>query len=211
MKDLEAAEIAALQKPGTVSRDLVGFWPKHGETGEPIFFGYWPGVRDATVTVRHAITGGNTNLAFRGRGALVSVGEIDLVTGLAVRKIDVALSQVDTAVETMLRVHDLRHAPAQIWRVYLDPDTNLPVAAAKARFVGLVDASPVTTPPEGGAGSVAVTIVSHTRELTKVNPDVRSHESQLLRNPNDDFYIDVETVGEWDIAWGRDRGPVKKK
>ncbi len=54
---------------------------------------------------------------------------------------------------------------------------------------------------------------SHTQEMTRSNPSTRSHATQLLRDPNDSFYLDAATVQEWEFFWGSEKGvvPTQKK
>ncbi len=102
----------------------------------------------------------------------------------------------------------MRGAPMQLYRGYFDSATRVMAAAAKPRFVGYVDGAPIVTPKEGEEGSITLHCVSTTRELTRTNAEVRSHESQLARAAGDAFYKDVGVVGDWDIAWGVARGKV---
>ena len=209
MRLLDSAEIDALQAGGAVARDLVWITAKHGSTGLPFTQGYWNGIRDTAISVRDALSGQTVSRSFRGRGALVGVGPIPLTADITIRNVDVMLSQIDTNVMTLVRSHDVRAAPIQIYRVLLDPGTRAPVASAKSRFAGYVDGAPINTPSEGSDGSVTLRCVSATREFTRTNPQVRSHESQLARTGGaDDFYIDTAVVGEWDLAWGQKRGPI---
>jgi hypothetical protein len=55
---------------------------------------------------------------------------------------------------------------------------------------------------------VTLKCVSTTRELTRANPDVRSHESQQARHAGDDFARDVGVVGDWELFWGQTQGQV---
>ena len=112
---------------------------------------------------------------------------------------------IDATAEEAFRTYDMRLAPVQIYRGLFTPGTFNLVAPAKPVFVGFVDTAPVITPAEGGAARVNVSISSHTVELTRKNPDVRSHESQQRRAAGDDFYKDVNTVGDWEVPWGENR------
>jgi len=204
MFSLDSAEITALQQPVIDSRNFVWITAKDRDTGDPQTFGFWSDGGPFTGNVRDALTGSTVSRTFQG-GGLVSVGAIPRSIGLAVRRVEVVLSAIDETAEEAFRAYSLRQAPIQIYRGLFTPGTFKQVAAAKPVFVGFVDEQPIITPAEGGASKATLRCTSHTVELTKKNPDVRSHESQQRRAPGDDFYKDVNTVGEWEVPWGENR------
>lgn len=204
MFSLDSAEITALQQPVIDSRNFVWITAKDRDTGLPQSFGFWSDGGPFTCNVRDALTNSTVSRTFAG-GGLVSVGSIPRATGIAVRRVEVDLSAIDATAETAFRTYSIRQAPIQIYRGLFTPGTFNLVASAKPVFVGFVDEAPVITPAEGGAAKVTLRCVSHTVELTRKNPDVRSHESQQRRAPGDDFYKDVATVGEWEVPWGENR------
>lgn len=204
MFSLDSAEITALQQPVIDSRNFVWFTVKDRDTGDPAYAGFWSDAGPFTGNVKDALTGSTVSRTFAGAG-LVSVGSIPRTVGLAVRRVEVVLSAIDATAEEAFRTYDMRLAPVQIYRGLFTPGTFNLVAPAKPVFVGFVDTAPVITPAEGGAARVNVSISSHTVELTRKNPDVRSHESQQRRAAGDDFYKDVNTVGDWEVPWGENR------
>jgi hypothetical protein len=204
MFNLDSAEISALQQPVIDSRNFVWITAKDRSNGAPSSFGFWSDAGPFTCNVKDALTGATVSRTFSG-GGLISVGAIPRTIGLTIRRVDVEMSAIDATAETMFRTYDMRLAPVQIYRGIFTPGTFNLVAPAKPGFVGYVDTAPVVTPAEGGASKVTLTCVSHTVELTRKNPDVRSHESQQRRAPGDDFYKDVNTVGEWEVTWGQER------
>lgn len=211
MRSMDAAEIAATEAALVSARVFAWIVARDRDTGDPVEYGFWTGFGTVSVDVVDAVTGATETRSFVGSGALLTVGSIRLSADIAVRTVDVDVSPIHPTVETMLRGSDVRNAPIQIYRGYLDPDSRALVAAPKARFVGTVDGAPITVPAEGGESSSRLRCVSTTRELTRTNPDVRSHESQQARHAGDDFYIDVAVVGDWDLSWGQKRGQVKKQ
>ena len=98
-----------------------------------------------------------------------------------------------------------RQAPIQIYRGIFTPGTFNLVAPAKPVFVGFVDEAPIVTAALNGTSKASLRCVSQTVELTRKNPAVRSHESQIARATGDNFYKDVNTVGDWEVAWGEHR------
>ena len=56
-------------------------------------------------------------------------------------------------------------------------------------------------PAEGGEAKAVLTCVSHTVELTRSNPDVRSDESQKLRD-GDRFFRHAGSMASRKVYWG---------
>jgi len=208
MRDLDSAELTALAARTVVARDLLWVTAKHRETGADHSLGFWNDVMTVTASVKDGRTGSTVDRDFRGVGAALQVGKIPLPSDITIRSVDIDIPHLDTIVEELVRTYDVRGAPMQLYRGYFDPATRVMVAAAKPRFVGYVDGAPIVTPKEGGEGSITLHCVSTTRELTRTNAEVRSHESQLARAAGDLFYKDTGVVGDWDIAWGVARGKV---
>lgn len=205
MRSLESGVLTAITGRVVEARTLVWVVAKERESPFGDYgFGLWTDGGTFEADVVDALTGSTDTRTFAG-GAILKVGDIALTSDIAVRTVDLTLSAIDANVESMVRTYDVRGAPIQIYRGFFDPDTRELVAAARARFVGFVDRAPITTSGEGEASTVTLSCASHTRELTRKNPAVRSHESQILRSATDNFYQDTGTVGEWDIAWGEVR------
>jgi len=202
MRNLDPAELAAIIAGTVAARELVSIRVKHRITGAISIIGFWSDGGSFTCQVVNGFTGAVEERSFNG-GALRSVGDITLTSDISIRPVDVVLSAIDGSVETALRDYDARNAPIEIHRGFFDPTTMLLVAPAKARFIGFIDTAPIETAAEGDASTVTLSCVSHTRELTRKNPDVRSHESQILRRAGDDFYRDTGVVGDWSIPWGK--------
>jgi hypothetical protein len=206
MRFLDTGELSAIQKRTVVGRDLIWLTARALEGGGQVSYGFSTLVRTVDVQVRDGRTGGVATRTFRGVGGAFKVGSIPLTADVIVRNVDIELPAIDATVADMLRGHDLRNAPVQIYRAYFDPDTRALLAPAKPRFIGFVDGAPIETPAAGGTGRARITCVSTTRELWRASTDVRSHESQLARTGGaDDFYIDTAVVAAWEIFWGQAR------
>jgi hypothetical protein len=202
MKDLDASEIAAIQSGTVIMREFVTIFAKDRITGSPHMLCFWSDAGPVTVDVVDPHTGSTVSRTFLG-DALVEISDIPLISDLSVQDASVTLSAIDDAVQDAIRTYDARNAAIEIHRAYFDPATNAPVAPAKPRFVGQIDTAPLTTAAEGEASTVVLSCTSTTQELTRKNPDVRSHESQILRLATDDFYRDTAVVGEWTLFWGK--------
>jgi hypothetical protein len=209
MRALDSAEVAAVQQRAVMAREFLIVTARDRGTGALTEHGFWNDIRPVTAPIKDGRTGATRNVDFTGVAGALDIGAIPLTADITVRNVEVSLPAIDAVVATLVRGTDVRAAPMQILRGYFDPATHILLAPAKARFVGYVDGAPIVTPAEGGEGSVTLKCVSATRELTRVSTEVRSHQSQLARtNGADDFYIDAAVVGDWDIAWGENRGPT---
>ncbi len=118
------------------------------------------------------------------------------------------MSQLDPGVENIVRGYDLKQARVEIYRGLFDVDSRQLKKPAFNRFVGFVDQVEITTPKENEAGSIVLTCASHTQEMTRANPDTRSNDSQKKRNPTDNFFQNVTTVGETEFFWGAKQGKI---
>jgi hypothetical protein len=209
MRVIPVSTQVLLEAQTLVVRDFMRITGRVRATGEPITECFWSDVGDVSAQVLDADTGEAVSYDFRGVGALIAIDPIPMVSNLTVQEVEVKFSQLDDRINELLRVYDIRQAKVEIYRGEFDPVSMRMVEPAASRFVGFVDGAPVETPAEGGEGSVSIKCVSSSQELTRGNPDMRSHESQQTRAPGDDFYRDVTSVGDLVIFWGR-RGSMRE-
>lgn len=208
MRDYSSATIAALSARKIVARDFLWLKMRMLDTGVPFEYGFWSGVGNISASVVDITTGATVVRNFEGAGSLVKIGDVPSISSGEVQSIEVALSQIDENVNAIVRGYDLKQAGVEVYRILLSTETRQPVAPEKPRFFGFVDQVKIQTPEEGGEGSIALSCVSHTQELLRSNADTRSYESQLLRDPSDDFYRDTVGVGDWEIFWGQKNGKI---
>lgn len=208
MRSISSANQAALAARVLVARDFLWIVARNRSTGAPETVGFWSDVGNVSAEVRSPDSGQVEARSFYGSGTLIAISDIPLVANITVQTVTIDLSQIDELVEQAVRLYDLRQARVEIYRGMFNPDTRQMVAPAECRFAGFVDGAPIETPEEGGVGSVRLECKSHTQEMTRSNPDTRSHESQIVRAPGDDFFVDSGTVGEWELFWGRKQGKL---
>lgn len=206
MPTIDSDTLAALQSRAIQARDFLWIEGKSLEDGSPVTFGFWTGLDTITATVVDGDTGGDSSRDYVGGDNALVVDDIPLVSGISIRTISVSLSQISEAVAAAVRGANLKGGPVQVHRGLFHIATNTLVAKPICRFIGTVDKCVVATPAEGDPGSVQMTLASHTRELTRVNTDVCSDESQQLRHSGDGFYKDMAVVGKWNLFWGQKRG-----
>lgn len=208
MRDLSSETYAALQARALVARDFIWFIVKDRVTGNPVTDGYWSDVGEVSAPVIDPNTGGVVTRGFHGAAGLIQISDIPLVSNITVQTVQVRLSQVSDRIRDLVHGYECKQGQVQIWRGLFSPDTRLIVSPATPRFVGFIDNIEITTPAENDDGSVMLTCVSHTQEMTRYNPDTRSDASQRLRSGPDDFYKDTTVVGGWQHFWGRKSGVV---
>lgn len=208
MRSVSTEHYDALKARSLVARDFIWFVVRDRDTGADVTDGYWSDVGTVTYNVINPDTGGSQAREFRGASTLIQISDIPLVSNLTVQNVTVRLSQVVDRVNTLLQTYDCKQGKVQIFRGHFDPVTRALVAPAEPRFLGFIDTVEVLTPRENEEGGVTLNCVSHTQELLRSNPDTRSHESQILRHPGDDFYKDTSVVGEWKLFWGSASGPI---
>lgn len=200
---------AALEQRTLVARDFLTIIARDRVTSAPVTECTWSDVGTYTAPVINPNTGLEVTRTFAGAGGLVEISTIPLISNLSVQEVTIKLNQVNERVEQLIRLYDVQQARVEIHRGLFDPDTRLLVAPAFARFVGFVDEVTIITPEEGGSGYVELRCKSHTQEITRSNPDTRSHESQKRRLTNDTMYKDTSTAMEWEIFWGSIKGKVQ--
>lgn len=177
---------------------------KNRATGAIEVLCLWSGWDTVTAQVLDPDTLLPSTRVYHAGGGVVEWPSIPLETDLTVRTIRIVLSQVNTAVLDAIQGYDAKHAPVEIHRGYLDPETELPVAPAVPRFVGWINSAPKRTPAVGGEGGIELSVVSTTRALTKVHPLRRSDEQQRLRG-GDRIRRYTDVAGGWlaSISWGK--------
>lgn len=209
MRQLSSENIAALASRSIVARDFLWIVARDRTSGEHVADGLWSDVGTITANVINPDTGMSVSRTWYGSGTLVEIDDIPLVANVTVQQLTVRMSQINERVEALIRQYDVRQGRVEIYRGLFDPSTRSLVAPAPCRFVGFIDQCEIKTPRAGEVGEVVLTCTSHTQEMTRSNPDTRSHESQKRRSATDDFYRDVAVVGSWELFWGRSSGKLR--
>jgi hypothetical protein len=207
-RSISTNNATALAARQLVARDFLWIVARDRGTGAAVPDGMWSDVGTISSPVLNPDTGTTDTRTFYGAGALISVSDISAVANLTVQNVTITLSQVDAHVATLIRTYDVKQCRIELYRGLFDPSTKLLVDPAQCRFVGFIDNVVVKTPSENNVGSVTLSCVSHTQEMTRSNPDTRSNESQKLRSSTDTFFIDTPTVGSWVHFWGETSATV---
>lgn len=200
--------LAALQNYRLVARDFLWLVVRRRDTGALVTEGLWSDVGNVSAQVIDPDTGLAVTRDWYGAGSLVAIDDIPLVSNLSVQNVGIQLNQIDDRINDLVRLYDAKQGRVEIYRGLFDPETRQMVAPAECRFVGFIDQIDIRTPTENEDGMVALTCASHTQEMTRSNPDTRSDDSQRVRAASDDFFVDTNTAGEWEIFWGSEKGSV---
>ncbi|QPC87421.1 hypothetical protein GA830_12210 [Mesorhizobium sp. NBSH29] len=208
VKYADASTSAEMQaRAGLIYRDLIWITAKNRTTGAPQSIGLWTGDDTSDINVISGATGAPATRTYYGAAGNMKIPSIPLVTDLSVRTISVIFGQLHPSIVLAVRGYDVRNAPVEIHRIYLNRDTRNPIAPALSRFLGFVNSAPIETPKAGETGSITLNLVSHTRSLTKKGTAKKSDESQRLRS-GDRFYKYTDVAGQWEISWGENKGPI---
>lgn len=201
---LDANTIAAIQsRTAIVPVNLIQITARNRSTGEPEYLRLWSGWDTADMQVLDPDTLLPASRTYHAGGGVIEWPAIPLESDLTIRTIRVRLSQINTQVLDAIQGYDAKHAPVEIHRGYLDPETMQPVAPAVPRFLGWVNGAPKRIPAAGGEGGIELSVVSHTRSLTRLNPLKRSDEFQR-RRAGDRFRRYTDVAGGWlaNVHWG---------
>lgn len=210
MRDISAPNFNALKARELVARDFLWIVARTWDTKEPIADGQWSDVGYIDAEVINPITGGPETRRFFGSDTLTRISDITHVATLRAQSITITMSNVSDRVRELVHAYDCRQARVEIFRGMFNPRTRELVAPAFPRFIGFSDKPKITRPKanDTSGGSVVFNCMSHTLEMTRSNPDVRSHESQQRRLDGDAFFKDVSTVGDWEHFVGKLSGKV---
>lgn len=203
MKTALPANAAALLGRVVMPRDFMEITVRNRSTGAEVIERLWSDSFDITASVQDVDAGGTLTATWSGAGGLVDMDPIPRVANLAIQQVEMRLVAAAVDTDRILRTYDPHQAKVRIWRGYLNTDTRQLVAAAEPLFFGFVDQVDMTDPQAGGDGWHTLTLVSHTQEASRSNPEMRSDASQRLRSATDDFFADAANVGEWELFWGQ--------
>lgn len=199
---------AQLESGRLIIRDYAWFVARSRDTGGPVTEGIWSGVENVSAPILDVDTGTTIYRDFYGVGTLVSISPLAMVANLTAQSCTIKASQIHTEIERIVRDYDLQQARVELFRGLFDPATHQLVTAAVPIFVGFVDKVETLIPKEGEAGAVSISCKSHMQEITRASAETRSDAYQRLRNANDAFFVDADTVSDWEHFWGSERGKV---
>lgn len=210
MRSVPANTLRVLQNApsdGIKTRDFVWIENVGGTEGWGFYTGAEPAI---SLAVMSAQTGSTEIRTYYGAGALQSVGEITLTTGLTVNHVPVVLSNIHPTVQNMVRGANIRNGRVEIHRGIIDPLTDELADPPMVHFFGTVNQSNPKRPSIGGSGGVELSCTSFTNELTRSNPALLS-DATLRRRGGDRFCRYMEAMSDVKLPWGADpQAPAPK-
>jgi hypothetical protein len=135
---------------------------------------------------------------------MLNVGDLTSEATLNVRSLDIDFSAVSPAVKTALRQYEPRFAPVQVHVIFFDPLTNNMIGTPVRVFKGWLNKAPIKTPAKGGMGSARISMLGHSRMLTRTLSARRSNENQQKREAGDAFFQYADISGTVITPWGSD-------
>lgn len=201
---LDVNTIAAIQsRTAIVPVNFLQITARNRSTGNPEYLRLWSGWDSVDAQVLDLDTMLPVTRTYHAAGGVLEWPAVPLESDLSIRTIRIRLSQINAQVLDAVQGYDAKHAPVEIHRGYMDPNTMLPVAPAVPRFLGQVNGAPKRIPAVGNEGGFELAVVSHTRALTRLNPLKRSDEYQQTRQ-GDRFRRYNDVAGGWlaNVHWG---------
>lgn len=185
-------------RDGIKVRDFVWIENVGGTEG----WGFYSGVEPVIdVTVLSPLTGSNETRTYLGAGALQSVSDITLTTGLDVYRVTVSLSNIHPTVQNVVRGQNIRNGRVEIHRGIIDPNTDQLADPPIAHFVGTINQTNPKRPAAGGSGGIEIICTSITNELTRSNPSLFS-DATISRRSGDRFCRYMEAMADVKLPWG---------
>lgn len=204
----DAATRTALELAQTegriVIRDYVSIFG-WDDVGDPDDWHFWTGAANVTVSVVSAQDGTTDSRSYIGGGSLIETPPIVEAIGLEARRHDFVFSQLHATVQDMVRGNNIRLAILEMQRGIFDPTTMALVSTPFPRFLGRVDGVSIETPEAGGEGRIVISAISGVIDLTRVNPALKSDETQRLRS-DDRFRRYADTAAQVEVRWGQAKG-----
>lgn len=207
MRDADNDFIAALQQRVLVERKFVYIIAKDFDTGDPEAVGFWTGNGVRSVSLIDAKTRQTVSRDFVGSSPIVSISAIPMTSDITIRSVTIDLSLVHQTANNFVRGFNLKGAEIQVHRGLFNRDTLALASPAHPQFLGLIDSMSIKTDALGGGTVASLQCVSETRELTRINPDKRSSESQKRRTAGDTFYDHAPHIHKRQLFWGLAKSP----
>lgn len=207
MRNLSSAVLTALSLRTLQLRWFFSITAVDRSTGNKVSAFYWTGIGSLFASLIDGFGIGALR-TYLGTGTLITCSPIVLTNDLSVRTVVVTLSQTNDAIDTYVRGYDLRNAYVEIHLGIFNPLDNQLVDSILPMFAGKVDGATIKTPTPGQAGSIELSCVSATRELTRASTAVRSYEDQLKRDPADQFYIYSAAMASLILFWGEQKAGI---
>lgn len=187
MRSLDSSIVTALGENRLKARLFFYIIARNRADNSEVPAYFWNDVGPITHDTIDGQTGSTVSRTYTGSGSLITCSSLAFGSDLTIKTLTVTLARTNDTIDTYVRGYDLKNAKVQVHLGIYDPATHALIAQLFPMFVGSCDGAKIETPTPGGEGIVQLHCVSDDREGTRPSLDVRSHESQLKRNPADNF------------------------
>lgn len=199
MRDYSTAVDNYIADVGSVrARHLV--WITAKTKSSPVTeesIGFWNGIGSRQFTI-----GGETR-TYLGAGQLLSMDPITASVGLQVRMHRLALSSIPAEVQDLILTYDTRLAPVEVHRALFNVETNELVSEPTRVLKGTIEEMPVPRPAEGETATMAITVASASRALTRGLSIKKSDAAQRAIDPTDEGRKYASISGVVTVFWGK--------
>lgn len=182
---------------GIKARHYVWIRAKNRDTGAEETLGLWNGLDSTTVTIE------GESRTYTGAGALLGLDPIRASVGLDVRRHQISLSAIPPEVLQLIHGYDARLAPVEVHRGLFSLETNALVAEPHRILKGWIEEMPVTRPKKGESASVAITVASASRALTRTLTVKKSDAAQRTIDANDQGREYASISGAVAVFWNK--------
>lgn len=135
---------------------------------------------------------------------IIGVESLEEKIGIGIVKKNIRLNILHSAVENMVRGHNIRNSQVQIHRGYLGASDRKFVGNLEPRLYGYVESVNVVTGGIGEESYVDIGVASHAREFTRTSHAKWSHEYMQERSPGDTFLEWVNGTADVPVWWGEE-------
>lgn len=158
-----------------------------------------------TINAANARTGVVQSHNYIGDDApITSVEPMPEKIGIEIALTKIRLNILHSAVEDMVRGHNIRNSQVQIHRGYLAASDRKFVGNLEPRKYGYVESVNVVTGGIGEESYVDIGVVSHAREFTRTSHAKWSHEYMQERSSGDTFLEWNNGTEDVPVWWGEE-------
>lgn len=139
---------------------------------------------------------------YEGVGGIINVPAFKYSTGLTIETYEFELDINSPEITNVIRAYDHRLAPTDVHLAIFNSDGTVAGIAPVVR--GWLDTSAIDE--NVTTSSVKIGVVSNIRAGTKSLPLMKSHETQLLRDPTDFGFQYAALAPKQKVPWGAGEG-----
>lgn len=196
MKTYSTPILSAAGAGGIVSRILLWVKSRDRTTSAIHETGFWTGDDHMVFNI------GGVDRTYVGAGALISVPRITYSSGFTDSRAQVDLASSDDSVIQAVRQYDVRLAPVELHKVFLDPFSLQPVGTPILIMKGTVDQMPERRPAMGQSGAIfEMKITTDVRKFSRTLA-LRNSDSSIKAATGDRFGRYLDLTGKVVDTWG---------